>query len=418
MGKADLSSAYQNNRTICLPISQEEYKQIVGAPDSFRKYIDAQFIVSAKLFPPEIATGYRMKDIYFSKKMSIYIRRIEIAGVAYTIRPSFAMPYMTAMTDDVEKGLFLRKFGVPFWALSHVFGRDQMYWYRIEQTLGRNSIVGTTIRNRDDIPLHLSADEKHTWILGNKTYVATTVGDQCLLGASIAKNAREDGLKDAYQVFADEAKCIKPDYMPATVNIDGWKPTHNVWALLFSSVVIIYCFLHVFINVRNRGRKKHRDIFEKIADKLWNCYRANTKRSFAQRIRRFIEWCKNNDAPSTLFDPIKKLRQNISGYSSAYDFAKAQRTSNMIDRLMQRMDRHLFTTQYFHGSLQAAELSIRGWALIQNFAPWNPRTVKIHDGFQSPAEYFNKFRYHENWLQNLLISASLGGYRSPPQNPL
>jgi hypothetical protein len=418
MGKADLSSAYRNNRTICLPISQEEYDAIIDDPKNFRKCIDARLELFSELFPSEITNGYRMKDFYLSKKLSIWIRRIKIAGLAYTIRPSFTMPYMTAIVDDVEKGLFLRKFGVPFWALSHIFGRDQMYWYRLEQSLGRNSIVGTTIRNSDDIPLHLSADEKHTRILGDKSYIATTVGGQCILGASIAKNAREGGLKDAYQVFKDEVQCIKPDYEPATINIDGWKPTYNVWTLLFSSAVIIYCFLHVFIKIRDRGKKKYKDIFEKIADKLWGCYRADTKRSFSQRIRRFVEWCKKNDAPETLSDPIVKLRQNIFDYSSAYDFPEAQRTSNMIDRLMQRMDRHLFTTQYFHGSFQAAELSIRGWALIQNFAPWNPRTVKIHDGFQSPAECFNKFRYHNNWLQNLLISASLGGARSPPQNPL
>jgi len=48
----------------------------------------------------------------------------------------------------------------------------------------------------------------------------------------------------------------------------------------------------------------------------------------------------------------------------------------MLDRLMQRMDRHLFSTQYFHGSLSSAELSIRGWALILNFAPSNPTTIK------------------------------------------
>ncbi len=418
MGKADLKSAYHNNRTICLPISQEEYDAIVGDPKKFRKWIDSRFALFCELFPSEISNGYRMKDLYFSQKLSILIRRIEIAGVAYTIRPSFAMPYMTATVDDVEKALFLRKFGVPFWALSHVFGRDQMYWYRLEQALGRNSIVGTTIRNRDDIPLHLSADEKHTWILGKKAYIATTVGGQCILGASIAKNAREDSLQDAYQIFKDEAQCIKPDYAPDTINIDGWKPTYNVWVLLFSSAVIIYCFLHVFIKIRDRGKKKYKDVFEKIVDKLWGCYQAETKRSFSQKIRRVIEWCKKNDAPETLSDPIKKLKQNISGYNSAYDFPQAHRTSNMIDRLMRRMDRHLFTTQYFHGSFQAAELSIRGWALIQNFAPWNPRTVKTHYGFKSPAERFNKFRYHENWLKNLLISASLGGYRSPPRNPL
>ncbi|MBW2354901.1 MAG: hypothetical protein JRF51_16990 [Deltaproteobacteria bacterium] len=90
----------------------------------------------------------------------------------------------------------------------------------------------------------------------------------------------------------------------------------------------------------------------------------------------------------------------------------------MVDRLMQRMDRHLFSTVYFHGSLKSAELSIRGWSLIYNFAPCNPRTVQKHKGWRSPAERINQFRYHENWLQNLLISASLGGFNSIPPNPL
>ena len=83
-----------------------------------------------------------------------------------------------------------------------------------------------------------------------------------------------------------------------------------------------------------------------------------------------------NNMPSVIANPIKKLRQNIAAYKVAYDHPKAHRTSNMVDRLMQRMDRHLFSTQYFHGSIPAAELSIRGWALIHNFAPYNPRTVK------------------------------------------
>ncbi|MCP3968587.1 MAG: hypothetical protein GY749_08775 [Desulfobacteraceae bacterium] len=90
----------------------------------------------------------------------------------------------------------------------------------------------------------------------------------------------------------------------------------------------------------------------------------------------------------------------------------------MLDRLMRMMDRHLFNTQYFHGFMSSAELGIRGWALILNFAPSNPYTVKMYDGLQSPAERLNGFRYHDNWLHNLLISASLGGFREPPLNPL
>jgi len=104
-----------------------------------------------ELFPNEIVDGYAMKDIRPSKKQGVPIRRIEINNVAYTIRPSFIMPYMTGMTDKIEKALFLRKFDVPFWGLVYVFGKYSMYWYRIEQSLGRNSLVGTTVRNPEDI---------------------------------------------------------------------------------------------------------------------------------------------------------------------------------------------------------------------------------------------------------------------------
>ncbi len=62
----------------------------------------------------------------------------------------------------------------------------------------------------------VGADEKHTRILGNKVYVATTVGSQCILYASIPKNAGKNALKGAYQIFKNETQCLKPDYAPTT----------------------------------------------------------------------------------------------------------------------------------------------------------------------------------------------------------
>jgi hypothetical protein len=418
MGKADTGSTTRNNRSICLPFTQDVYDQNIEDPVSFRKCIDERLELYPELFPAEVSDGYKMKDSHFSKKLLITVRRIEIAGTAHTIRPSFAMPYMTGIVDEIENAIFLRKFGVPFWAISHVFGKDAMYWYRIEQTIGRNSIVGTTVRKPGDIPRHLGADEKHSKLLGDKVYVATTVGNECILGAEMAEDAGEEALTGAYKVFKDECQFLKPDYSPDTVNIDGWKSTHNAWSFLFPAVVIICCFLHVFIKIRDRGKKKYKDLFLQVASKLWECYRAINKASFTQRVRRLLEWCDNNEVPDVFLKPIEKLRKNISAYRAAYDHPGAHRTSNMLDRLMQRMDRHLFSAQYFHGSLDAAKLGIRGWALIQNFAPSNPRTVRKHNGYQSPAERLNVFRYHDNWLQNLMISASLGGYRRPPLNPL
>jgi hypothetical protein len=169
----------QQNRQICLPFDEGTYDEIVKDPLQFRLFIDEMIVQHPELFPSNIMNGYQMKDGYYSKKLGITTRRITTKDpkISYTIRPSFVMPYMTAKTDDVEKMLFLRKFAVPFWALTYIFGKNMMYWYRMEQSLGRNSIVGTTIRNPDDIPEHIVADEKHTRILGNKVYVATTVGN-------------------------------------------------------------------------------------------------------------------------------------------------------------------------------------------------------------------------------------------------
>lgn len=95
MGKADCQSAHRNHRTICLPFSQEDYSACIKNPIDFRIYLDKQIELLPELFPVEIHKGYLMKDIYHSKKQSILIRRIEIAGIPYTIRPSFLMPYMT-----------------------------------------------------------------------------------------------------------------------------------------------------------------------------------------------------------------------------------------------------------------------------------------------------------------------------------
>jgi len=420
MDKAHSSSSGdgQKNRTICLPFDQTAYQQCVSDAKVFRKFIDEQIELFPELFPIEVSDGYRMKDIYYSKKQAISIRRIEIKDISYTVRPSFIMPYMVGKTEDVEKGIFLRKFNVPFWAISHVFGKDPMYWYRIEQAIGRNSIVGTTVKEPDNIPVDIAADEKHTWILGDKAYVATTVGNECILGASMAKDAGEGTLTKAYNVFKTEARCLNPSYEPTTVNIDGWKATRNAWMFLFSSVVVLCCFLHVFIKIRDRAKRKYKQVFDQAASKFWECYNAENKAAFSQRVRRLVEWCKKRKVPDVILRPIEKLQQNIADYSAAYDYPNAHRTSNMLDRLMQRMDHRLFSAQYFHGSMTAAELSIRGWALIQNFAPSNPRTVQKHQGWQSPAERLNCSRYHDSWLQNLLMSASLGGYRSPPQNPI
>ena len=72
-----------------------------------------------------------------SKKQSIRYRRarVGVQQVVWTVAPGFVMPYSSGRTADVEKALFLMKFHVPCWVIAHVFGRDAMYGYRMEQGL-------------------------------------------------------------------------------------------------------------------------------------------------------------------------------------------------------------------------------------------------------------------------------------------
>src|ERR1700733_234448 len=147
--------ASRGHRTLCLPIAEESYKQIVSSPAAFRRTLDGCFRRDPELFPTNFADGYQLKDGRISAQQRLPIRRIVTRdGTAYSVRPSFLMPYMTARVADVEGPLFLRKFGVPYWALAHVFGDDPMDWYRLECGLGRFSIVGTTLRHAE-IPDHL-----------------------------------------------------------------------------------------------------------------------------------------------------------------------------------------------------------------------------------------------------------------------
>ena len=348
-------------------------------------------------------------------KQQIPIRRILLKDdSAYSIRPSFLMPYMTARTADVEGPLFLRKFGVPFWALARVFGGDPMSWYRMECGLGRFSAVGTTVRTAT-LPEHLLADEHHQGLDGQKVYIATTVGNGCCLGAEPAEAVGSDELKVAYQVFKDEACDVSPKYAPKTVSTDGWKGTQAAWKVLFTKVVILLCFLHGWLKIRDRA-KHLKEVFAEVSRRVWDTYHAPDRRSFAQRLRSLRQWAAGH-LTGIVLEKVLDLCGKRDRWSIAYRHPGGHRTSNMLDRLMRGMNRYFDQGQHLHGSLEACRLHCRAWALLCNFTPWHPAVAGENHGWRCPAERLNQHRYHDCWLQNLLISASLGGYRRPtPQN--
>jgi hypothetical protein len=408
-------------RTLRLPLPKSDYHRFVSDVAFAKETLDRLYQETPELFPTTFDGGYVFNGLTLpSIKQGYRCRRIQLKadGVSFTVAPAFVMPYMTALTEDIEKTLFLRRFNVPYWGLTYVSGRNDMFWYRLEQSFGRLNIVGTTVKQPESLPQDLLADEKHTRRQGDKHYIAMTVAQECILGAEMTGSASEAKLTEAYGVFASEARSVKPDYAPDTVNTDGWAATQNAWRHWFPGVTVIQCFLHAFIKIRDRATKALADSFNEAARRVWEAYEATSKSSFSQRLRRLREWAAEHVPDSAMKKHILDLCAKRDRFTKSYAHDHAHRTSNMVDRLMKFYDRACFDSQYFHGTLASGQQRVRAWAILWNFCPSSPITVKKHGGQLSPAERLNAKRYADNWLENLLISASMNGTSGYQQNPL
>ena len=402
----------KSGRTITLPIEESTYEEMLSDSRIFRTEVDHYAEQWPELFPAEIRSGYHLHGKRGSKKLDGFeMQRIKLiepdeAGksIVLSIKPSAVMPYMTGYTDEVEKAHYLRQYGVPYSGLTYVFGRSDSYWYRQTTHLGRYSLVQTTIQQPENLPEDLLADEKHSRLLGQKCYIATTVGNDCVLGASVATAADEVALTEAYQTFKEEALHFCPEYQPKTVNTDGWTATQNSWRALFPMIVLIECILHAFISIRSRCKKKFSQAWPELQKKFWDVYDSPTKALFLSSLTDFQTWA-NTSLSGIALEAVNKLSNKSAVFAKWYQHPTARRTSNMVDRHMEPMDRHLNSTKYFHGHLISAEKSIRAWALLHNFSPYCQRSYTSKQ-WQSPAHKLNGAVYHDNWLHNLLVSTS------------
>lgn len=229
------------------------------------------------------------------------------------------------------------------------------------------------------------------------------------MGAEVCDNAEEKALTKGYKTFATEAKNIDEHYQPESVNIDGWDATYKAFSTLFTGITVIYCFLHGFIKIRDRCRKS--TLFNKICGHVWHVYQAENKKIFGQRMRRLKEWGTAHLPKGGALTKIISLYEKSSFYQRAYDHPHGYRTSNMVDRLMRWIDRSLFTKQYFHGTIESANQSIRAWALLRNYYPYCLRKIYNNNALNCAASQLNGFNYSSNWLDNLIIASSMNGYR-------
>ena len=362
-----------------------------------------------ELFPQDMDQGFPFHDAYVSGTPDLIVRRITLitTGAVCTLRPSFVMPSMLARTEAVEKALYLRQWGGPFDALASVFGREAMCWYRAWLALGRPSLLGTTVKDPHKVPRDLGAAAKLTRRATQQVYVPTTVGGGCFLGVSVVEAADTVTLERGYGEFAKEAKALAPTYQARSVCTDGWEATRQAWRGLFPKIKLGLCFLHAILKLKKpcAGQWRHQ-----VLDKAWQVSQATTKRQCAQRRRRVAEW-----TPLHLSGPVAqmvlKMGRRRADFTPASECPQAHRTSNAVDRLLDHQDRLLYAMRSWHGTTDSARLAVRAMALQWNFHPYGARRRRDQPSRGSPFHDLNGFRYHPNWLHNLLIASSMGGLR-------
>jgi hypothetical protein len=388
-------------------MTRDVYDRIWNESGEVRRYLEPLINGSPELFPTGIQDGFQLSGhLPESAKMpGVRLRQLRLRdGTAFSLRPSFVMSYMTGTVEEVEHPLLLLSFGVPCWLVTRIFGHNDMHWQRHLERLGRNSLVGTTVRDPARLPEHLVADEHHADWCGRKGYVPMTAGGGCILGVALTDVADEQHLTAAYGQFAQEALAVKADYAPQTVNTDGWFATRNTFRSLFSTIVPILCFLHGFLKIRDRCRQA-RDLH----DRVWELYRAATAAEFHERMAAFRAWCQQGTWPKAVLEMATKLWNREPEYAVAYCHPGCHRTSNLVDRLMNRLTRFLYAGRGLHGNRIPSERRLRGWALLQNFRPFAPRSGQVRL-YQSPAHRLSHKQYHPHWLHNLQACASLAGH--------
>lgn len=387
---------------------EKEYVKMMQDTTLNRQHITAAWKAHPELFDGNEQAEFEFHASYHSKKLGLSFRRIKFkrSGAVYTIRPSFVMPYMTGKTDEVEKAMYLRHWNVSYEALAHLFGKNAMYWYRMERSLGRPALVGTTVKDPNKLPQHLVADEKFSWVNGERVYVPVTVGGECILGIDVTAQADTTHLAQSYGQFASEARRLNPEYRPSSICLDGWRATQEVWRSLYPQIAIILCFLHSVLGIREVCSKAQ--AYE-VLKRVWEVFKAGTQRAFSQRLRRVAEWS-SQTWDGKVASKIQRMQQNAARFTLAFKHADAHRTSNAVDRAIDHLDRRFYAMRYGHSNCAAFAVLARSIALQYNFHPFGARLRAQDPKRLSRFADLNGYQYHACWLHNLLIASSRGGY--------
>ena len=142
--------------------------------------------------------------------------------------------------------------------------------------------------------------------------------------------------------------------------------TRNAFQTLFPLITVVLCFLHGFLKIRD-GCRKARELHRRV----WDVYRAATAEEFRRLMNEFQQWCATQTWTASVHEMLTKLWNKTEFYVPPLH-PGCHRTSNAVDRPMNRLCRLMYANRGLHGHQGSSELRLRGWALLLNFRPLTP----------------------------------------------
>ena len=175
--------------------------------------------------------------------------------------------------------------------------------------------------------------------------------------------------------------------------------------MLWPALPVLLGCLHGVLQLRHRCRQALA-----LPQPGWEGSRAATATACPARLRALRAWAASPTWPAAVREVLAPWWTRAAEEARASDHPGCRRPSQMGDRLTNRLSRVLSAHRGLHGHQRASARRLRGWARLLPCGPYAPRAGQPRE-YQSPAHRLNHKRSHDNWLQNLLLSASLGGLR-------
>ncbi len=411
----------RENRTITVDFNDKStYFRLIKDRKAFIEFVVA-FI---------LATGFQLKHKahccggFSLTPHSSYIR-LRLSGLpiwriqctkckaVFTILPHFVLRHLSMSPEDAEKALLATSGGLSLEVCAEILNITPMAIWRLLCAVGKTGLVTFLTRCALPLPKYFIADEKHSFCLKDKVYLATVVAGRViwLLGYTLDKSA--EAFEASYGQFRKAALEHDPSWKPGGILTDGFASTIRALKKLFPSARIGNCILHAAKKVMSKLRAVPKTVREELSYSFYELFRSAKERkglklfSFGQKLRRFAEKVRALAGAENAEKIIEWIRSKKDGWYKLFEDPRIPAMSTLLDQAHNAIDRKLFMMKGFHHPDGSQQAFLNAMAILYNIIPYQRRAVNAGkcgiqvEGGKLPSE---------NWFRSIQILTS-GGFK-------